>query len=93
MTLIYTSPCPAPDRVQASLDSERIVLFAYFCSLIPLQRKGYVRLQSGLNFVQWQKLGCINCEVLVYILKLIAGGYLSISSSESWFCYLLNSCS
>lgn len=51
-------------------------LFAYFCSLIPLQKKGYAWLQSGLNFAQWQKLVCINCEVLVYILKLIAGGYL-----------------
>lgn len=31
MTFIYASPCPAPDRVQASLDSERIVcLFLLF---------------------------------------------------------------
>lgn len=51
-------------------------LFAYFYSLIPLQRKGYAWLQSGLNFAPWQKLGCINSAVLVYILKLIAGGYL-----------------
>lgn len=31
MTFIYASPYPAPDRVQASLDSERIVcLFLLF---------------------------------------------------------------
>lgn len=56
--MVYYCPSSPGYRLPLILEG----MFACFCSLILLQRKGYAWLQSGLNFAQWQKLGSVTVK-------------------------------